>query len=66
MKLVWARGPIIARENSSGGEQQRVVLARAPWWESLLRFAGGTKPTGNLDFRTGEMIFELIEDLHTT
>jgi lipoprotein-releasing system ATP-binding protein len=46
----------------SGGEQQRVVLARA--------LAGGPsilladEPTGSLDFRTGEMIMDLIEDLH--
>jgi len=24
------------------------------------------EPTGNLDFRTGEMIFELLADLHRT
>jgi lipoprotein-releasing system ATP-binding protein len=24
------------------------------------------EPTGNLDFRTGEMIFELLEGLHRT
>jgi lipoprotein-releasing system ATP-binding protein len=46
----------------SGGEQQRIVLARA-----LVADAGvllADEPTGSLDFRTGETIMDLIEDLH--
>jgi lipoprotein-releasing system ATP-binding protein len=39
-----------------------VVLARALVGEPSVLLAD--EPTGNLDFRTGEMIFELIEDLH--
>ncbi|MEO8597168.1 MAG: ABC transporter ATP-binding protein [Candidatus Solibacter sp.] len=46
----------------SGGEQQRVVLARALVGKPSVLLAD--EPTGNLDFRTSEMIFQMVEDLH--